>query len=102
MHFAFADQDCVVASRTIIKNLKHRFLREGLSWYLNRFLVDLHIPFAEFVQGRVCVLSVHHNDISTTSRRNHLQNKDQAHESKTIQMGVINKSVPALNPPHLH
>ena len=52
--------------------------------YLNGFLIDFVRPPTEFVQGCVGVLSVNHDDISTTPRRNHLDREKEKGKSETL------------------
>lgn len=40
--------------------------------YLNDFGANLKGASTEFLAGTVCILSVHHADVSTASGRNHL------------------------------
>lgn len=41
--------------------------------HLNDFGANLKGAGAEFLTGAVCILSVHHTDVSTASGRDHLQ-----------------------------
>lgn len=40
--------------------------------YLYGFLVHFIVSPAQFLQGTVCILPMNHNNIGTTSGRNHL------------------------------
>lgn len=41
--------------------------------YLDGFLVDFEVASAQFLEGSVGILSVHHDNVGTSSGRNHLR-----------------------------
>ena len=43
--------------------------------YLYGFLVHFVVPSAQFLQGTISILPMNHNNIGTTSGRNHLLQK---------------------------
>lgn len=45
--------------------------------YLNWFLIDFVGPPTELIQSCIGILSVNHNNIGTTPRRNHLDKEEK-------------------------